>query len=284
MNELVRNDQGKEIVGEQEKQLQSTIAREVEETRLRMMVAQKNRRRMVEVDEDITYVCKKFKMGEKAMYVYPRGGQTITGPSVHLAKEIATVYGHIDFGYRETKINDEEVRVETYCVDLQNNIKESRTFTVHLSRFTKKNGKTILTDPRDQYELVANYAARRVRACILGVIPSHIIDRAIEVCENTLREGDGKMSHDQRIEKMVAVFRELKVGVEDLEQRLGHKIEATIPAELVALQKIFTSLRDGASSRGDWFEAYVKTDSGKVADLNEKLKSKPEEKSEAKKK
>jgi len=39
-----------------------------------------------------------------------------------------------------------------------------------------------------------------------------------------------------------------------LEQRLGHKLEATIEQELVGLRKIFVSLKDGMSKREDWFD------------------------------
>ena len=72
-------------------------------------------------------------------------------------------------------------------------------------RYSKK-GKQILTDPRDIYEVVANNGARRLRACILGVIPGDVIEAAMEQCSITL-----KANADVSIEglkKIAIIFQE----------------------------------------------------------------------------
>ena len=119
-------------------------------------------------------------------------------------------------------------------------------------RFTKKGTKS-LTDPRDIYEHTANFAARRLRACILGVIPQDIIDEAQDACEATLKSGDGVPLED-RIRKMLVAFDGVGVTKELIEKRIGHNSESINATELVGLQKIFISLRDGMSKRGDWFD------------------------------
>ena len=280
-NQEENNLENNELVEVKTGELESTISREIEEVKVRMLVAQSKPRRIITVSENIQYVCKKYKMAERAMYSYPKGGITVTGPSIHLAKELANLYGHIDYGYRETVISATEVRVEAYCVDLQSNVKETRTFTVNLFRDTTR-GPVKLTSERDKYEHVANFASRRVRACILGVIPSYFVEEAIETCDATLRKGDGNTSFEESIQIMIKAFKPLGVNVEDIEERLGHKVEAMAPSELVTFKNIYTAIKDGASDRSAWFKAYKKSDSDseKMDKFNDKLNKKETETTE----
>jgi hypothetical protein len=57
-----------------------------------------------------------------------------------------------------------------------------------------------------------------------------------------------------QIRKMVLAFDDLGVKVEHLEKRLGHKLDATIPQEIVTLKGIYKSLKDGMAAREDFFE------------------------------
>jgi len=43
-----------------------------------------------------------------------------------------------------------------------------------------------LEDPRDIYELTANMGARRLRACVLGIVPGDVVESAVDQCERTL--------------------------------------------------------------------------------------------------
>jgi hypothetical protein len=58
---------------------------------------------------------------------------------------------------------DGESAVLAYAWDLQTNTRQAKTFTVAHVRDTKQ-GRKDLTDARDVYEVVANSAARRLRA------------------------------------------------------------------------------------------------------------------------
>ena len=119
-------------------------------------------------------------------------------------------------------------------------------------RYTKK-GSYDLEDPRDIYEIVANKGARRLRACILGVIPGDIVDEAVQECNKTLK-GNQKRPTAELILSMIEQFKGFGVGLEMLEKRLGHKLnESTTRTEIVALGKIYNSLKDGMSKPEDWF-------------------------------
>lgn len=206
--------------------------------------------------------CKRPFLAEQAMYAYPRGNQTVTGPSIRLAEVLAQSWGNMDVGVRELSQANGESVAEAYAIDLQTNTRVTKVFKVPHIRYTKK-GSTKLTDPRDIYELVANQGSRRMRACILAVIPGDVVEAAVSQCEKTLVEGKEPIA--DRIRKMVIQFDELGVKPSHLEQRLGHSLDATIPTELVKLIAIYKSLRDGQAKREDYFEM------GAASDTNEKI-------------
>ena len=143
--------------------------------------------------------------------------------------------------------------VMTYAWDLETNTRQIKQFTVKHSRYSKSGGVTKLTDPRDIYEMTASQGARRLRACILGVLPSDLLDAAIDECEKTLR-GDNKEPLSDRIRACVAKFAEIGVTQEMIEKRFNHNIEAIDVHELVALGKIFNSLRDNMAKIEEFFE------------------------------
>jgi hypothetical protein len=197
--------------------------------------------------------CKRRTLAEQALYAYPKGGQTVTGPSIRLAEMLAQNWGNVDFGIIELEQRDGESTVMSYAWDLETNTRQTKIFTVKHERHTRK-GSYALTDPREIYELTANQGARRLRACILGVIPGDVVDAAVTECEKTMAGNNAEPLVD-RIRKMVTAFAELGVTQDMIERRLAHKIDATAEPELVSLKKIYRSLKDGMAGVADFFEA-----------------------------
>lgn len=146
-----------------------------------------------------------------------------------------------------------ESQVMAYAWDLETNTRQSKIFSVKHVRTTKK-GSYNLTDPRDIYELVANQGARRVRACILGLIPGDVIEAAVNQCNKTLLEGEKKPVQDITRE-MLGIFEEqFGVPQESIEKYIGCKAEAFSMNDLVRLKKVYRSLHDGMAKREDYFE------------------------------
>lgn len=254
---------------------QSHNTRSLQEIQIRMAAAYKFPRNVQQCLIEIDQTCKRFKFAETAMYAYPRGGQLVEGPSIRLAECIAYSWGHIDFGFVELETTNDSILIEAYAWDLQKNVKQSRVFRIKNERHTRK-GKTKLDDPRDIYENFANLAARRLRAAVLAIVPNWVVAEAVEVCQKTL-ENPSRGTIDERINTMVKAFADMKVDIEMLEKRLGHKITATTAQELATLQKIYVSLRDGMSSREQWFE-FDKPRA--TSDLNDKFNQLKESSSE----
>lgn len=226
-------------------------SRAVAEVQAQYVIAKKFPR-----DENASFMrimraCERPFLAEQAMYAYPRGGQLVTGPSIRLAEAMAQSWGNIDCGIREISQSDGMSVAEAYAIDLETNTRICKTFHVPHSRDTKQ-GKKRLTDSRDIYELVANQGARRLRACILGVIPGDVIDAAVSQCGKTLESSDVPMA--DQIRKLVLAFDELGVKPDHIEKRLGHQLDATIPQEIVTLRGIYKSIKDGMADRSQFFD------------------------------
>jgi hypothetical protein len=110
-----------------------------------------------------------------------------------------------------------------------------------------------LTDERDIYELIANSAQRRKRACLIAVIPSDVIEAAVEQCEETLTANvDTSVAG---LKKMLTAFAEFQVTQAQIEARIQCRLEAISPGQVAQLSKIYTSLKDGMSVPSQWFRA-----------------------------
>lgn len=239
-------------------------SREVAEVQAAMAIAKRFPRDPIVAMDRILQSCTRPSLAEGALYSYSRGGQEITGPSIRLAEVAAQTWGNVQFGIRELEQRRGESTVEAYAWDLETNTKQSKVFQVRHERHTKKGTKD-LDDPRDIYELVANQGARRMRACILGVIPGDVIEAAVKQCEVTLKSSAD--TSPDAMKKLVDAFKGVGVTKDQIEKHIQCRLDAIRPAQVVHLRKIFASLRDGMSVASDWFDARV----GSAAALNEAL-------------
>lgn len=225
--------------------------RAIAEVHAAMVIARSNPRDPVAAVDRILNACTRPTLAEKALYSYSRGGTDITGPSIRLAEAVAQQWGNMQFGIREVEQRGDMSTVQAFAWDVETNTRREVTFQVPLIRHTKK-GAYRLEDPRDIYEMVANQGARRLRACILSVIPGDVIEAAVNQCEATLHAKAD--TGPEAIQKIIAAFAEFKVTREQIEVRIQRRIDAIQPAQVVSLKKIYVSLRDGMSTPADWFD------------------------------
>lgn len=255
----------------QENLLQVSEGRAVAEVQAAFVIAKRFPRNESESYARIINACKRPFLAEKSLYAYPRGGTLVQGPSIRLAEAMAQAWGNLDCGVREVSQQDGVSIAEAYAIDLQTNTRVAKTFHVPHFRDTKK-GRIKLTDSRDVYEAIANQGARRLRACILAVIPGDITEAAVEQCKRTMTTHDVTLS--EQIKKLVIAFDEVGVKVEHLEKRLGHNLDATIAQEIVTLRSIYRSIKDGMSDRSDFFDIASKSVEDAREQVLEALKQK----------
>lgn len=225
--------------------VESESQRAIAEVKAAIMLAKQFPRDHVEATDRILSACCRPTLAESAVYSYTRGGAEVTGPSIRLAEAIAQNWGNLQFGIRELSQAGGKSTVEAFCWDVETNTRQVKVFEVPHIRHTRQGAK-LLTDPRDIYEMVANQGARRLRACILGVVPGDVVDAAVTQCETTLRTKvdvtpDG-------IRALLGAFQEIGVSAEQIAQKIGHKVDSIVPAEIVRLRKIFRGIKDGYST------------------------------------
>lgn len=229
------------------------VSRQAQEVQAAMVIAKKFPRNEFESFNRVMQACKRKGLAEQAMYEYPRGGTKVTGPSIRLAEAVAQNWGNIDFGITELEQRSGESQVMAYAWDLETNTRQTKIFSVPHIRATKQGNKA-LTDPRDIYELVANQGARRLRACILGVIPGDVIDSAIAQCEITLADSNGNVPLEDLIRSVTGTFQEkYGVTIPMLEAYIGCQVKSFTMNDLIRLKRVYKSLEDGMAKREDYF-------------------------------
>ncbi|MDC3414297.1 hypothetical protein [Terrihalobacillus insolitus] len=236
---------------------QASSSREMEEVKGQIFMAKQFPRNIYQSEQRILDNCKRPALAEVAVYSYPRGGTKVEGPSIRLAEVLAQNWGNLSFGVKELEQREGESVAMAYAWDLETNVRQEKIFTVKHSRKAKGTIKK-LDDPRDIYELVANNGARRVRACVLGIIPGDIVDKAVEECNRTMQGGNKEPLKDRVGNALIAFKDKYRVTQEQIEERFGYNISAFTERDLVDLVKIFNSLKDGMSKVEDWFSKEVK--------------------------
>lgn len=231
---------------------EAMVSRQAQEVQAAMVVAKRFPRDEYQAFMKIQEACKRKTLAESAIYQYPRGGTKVQGPSIRLAEVLAQNWGNIDFGIMELEQKLGESTVMAYAWDLETNTRQTKIFAVKHQR--KAKGKVNdLDDPRDVYEMVANQGARRMRACILGIIPGDVTEAAIKACNETLATGHDKPIKE-RIKEMLKKFDEFKVGKEMVEGYIGYSVDSFNEQDIVKLRGVYNSLKDGLSKREDYFD------------------------------
>lgn len=233
----------------------------VVETLASIWIAKQMPRDLALVTQRVNESCARYSLASIATYAYTRGNSTVTGPSIRLAEVLMQAWGNLEAGWRKVaqhfdpKGNDgkgcQVAECTAWAWDKETNTKSEIAFDVPLVRETKQGNKA-LTSERDIYEFCANMASRRMRACILRIIPGWMVDEAMEKITATLERGDGKPLAD-RVRSMVANFGEYGVTSEMIEAKLGHSVKETTRQELVALGREFNAIRDGVERVKDVF-------------------------------
>jgi hypothetical protein len=205
--------------------------------------------------------CGRLSFAEIATYSFPRGGQTITGPSVYFAREAARIWGNISYGVRFVDSDLDTVRLRGFAHDLETNTHHEFEDEAQktIQRKDKRTGETkwIEADERELRELQNRRGAILERNCILKIIPSDIIESAIDECRKTLKKAtEGKLgvSREEQIKKLTIAFMKHGVSAEQIERWAERKLSELTTEQIAELRQIHNSIKDGNSSPAEHFE------------------------------
>lgn len=241
---------------------QGTVAieasRAIAEAQSKLFIAKQFPRDESEAMNKMKRACSRMSLATKAFYSFPRGGQTVTGPTIRFAEELARCWGNIDYGIKELSQDDGKSELQAYAWDLETNTQSVQNFTnPHKREKNDKKTKQVvmedLTSQRDIYENNANMATRRLRARILAVLPAWFVDDAILACQATLK-GDGKASFEERKTNLITEFDRLGVDAATLKRYLKHDAMDMDTDEFIHLIGVFNSIKTGERKAKEWFD------------------------------
>ena len=234
-------------------------------------IAKQFPRNLAEVTLRMKQACDQPKLAQSATYSYPRGNTTVTGPSIRLAEALIGAWGNAEAGWKEVARHWDPKGADgsgcnvseclAYCFDKETNVRREIAFSVPHTRDKNEyeGGRKVmkrvaLDSERDIYELCANMASRRIRACILQVLPGWLTDEAMEAVKIT-QENGFKRSKDDILRSLEANFLVYGVTRARLEARLGHKLEEMSVNELRDLSNVYNGIVEGVRKVRDEFPA-----------------------------
>jgi hypothetical protein len=236
---------------------QGTVAieasRAIAEAQGKLVIAKRFPRNEVAAYAKAMEACQRPSMAAKAFYSFPRGNQTVSGPTIRFAEELARCWGNIDYGIKELSQDDGKSEMQAYAWDLETNAQSVQNFT---NPHQREQGKKMvaLTSQRDIYENNANMATRRLRSRILAILPSWFVEDAIEECKKTLA-GQNDMPLIDRVKRMVIQFAKLGVTQDQIEKRLKRKVDTMNADDFTEFIGIFNAIKQGESKIAEWFES-----------------------------
>jgi hypothetical protein len=194
------------------------------------------------VDNALAIVTMDPAIAATCNYAVPRGGKKVSGPSVHLAKIIAQVWGNMRIDAKVVDIDQARITSESVCWDLESNLavktQIKRSITGKTGRFSE-----------DMITVTGNAAnSIALRNAILSVIPKGIVDKVYNAAKQTIT---GDVSDKNKlIAKRVEVFAGLRdaFGVSDKEILFAvgkAAIDFVDADDIITLVGVGQAIRDG---------------------------------------
>ena len=243
------------VLSQLDKINQGTVAieasRAIAEAQGKLIIAKRFPRDEVAAYAKAMEACQRPTMAEKAFYSFPRAGQTIEGPTIRFAEELARCWGNIDYGIKELSQDDGKSEMQAYAWDLETNAQSVQNFT---NPHQREQGKKMvqLTSQRDIYENTATMATRRLRSRILAILPAWFVEDAIAECKRTIA-GRNDAPLIDRVKKMVVQFAKLGVSQEQIERRLKRKVDTMTADDFTEYLGIYNAIKGGESKIAEWF-------------------------------
>lgn len=225
-------------------------SRAVAEVQAAVVVAQQVPRDMGRVLADMRDACGRTALAQRAFYSVPNRGN---GASVHLARELARIWGNFQHGVQELRRDDDhgESEIKAFAWDVQANAHNSRTFIVPHARMARKQREK-LVDLGDIYNNNQNVGARALRECIFAVLPTWFREEAEALCRQTLEHGEGKPLNE-RVDEVVKTFGSLGIKPDAIEAKLGKTRTSWTPRDVAELIVIGRSIRNGETTKDEAF-------------------------------
>jgi hypothetical protein len=230
------------------------MSRAAAEVLAAIQVAQAVPRDIFAARQEMQEACSQLGLARRAFFAFPRAGQTVSGPTIHLAQELARIWRNTQYGMKQLRVDEiaGETELEAFAWDVQTNTRNSTTIVIP-HRMDTKQGPKQLTDARDIYENNANMGSRRMRSSIYRILPKWFTDEAEEICRATVRAGESGIRFDQRVEILVKELGRGGVQLRRIEDKVGRKRAEWTTDDVVDLEIILGTLKRGEIKRDEAF-------------------------------
>lgn len=205
------------------------------------------------IDEIVALVTMDKETAATCTYSLPRGGKSISGPSVHLAKIIAQSWGNMRVEAKVVDIGQKQITSQAIAFDLEKNL--AIKVEVKRSIWSSRNGRY-----NDDMITVTGNAANAIalRNAVYAVVPRGVVDKAYNAAKRTIT---GDVSDEDKLvakrKKVVDALRDTyKVTEDEILGAIGKAALAHITADdLVTLIGIGQAIKDGDISVDNAFRA-----------------------------
>lgn len=205
------------------------------------------------IDNSIVLVTMDIETAQTCTYSLPRGGKTITGASVHLAKILAQNWGNMRVEAKVVDIGGKVITSQAIAFDLENNL----AIKVEVKRsICDRYGKRF----SDDMIVVTGNACNAIamRNAILSVIPRAVVDKVYAEAKKTIT---GDISDKTKLmakrKQVMDGFRDV-YGVSEAEvlkvinKASVEHIDADVLMELIGLAQ---AIKDGDTSVEETFRS-----------------------------
>lgn len=222
------------------------------------------------VDNAIAIAAMDSETASTCTYSVPRGGKAITGPSVHLAKIIAQVWGNMRIEAKVVDTDSKNVTCQAIAFDLESNV--AMKVEVKRSILTKYGRMT-----EDMIVVTGNAGnAIALRNAIFAVVPKAVTDKVYKAAMQTITGdiSDATKLLKKRKQVIDALSQTYSVTEAEILGAVGKSaIDHIGQEEIVVLIGIGTAIKDGDTTVDQAFRGGkntgVKTEAAK--DLTETL-------------
>lgn len=199
------------------------------------------------IEKMIEVATKNDEIAASCFYHIPRDGKTISGPSVALARIVASSWKHIRAASRIVDEGDKHIVAQATCHDLENNVAISREVRV---RITRKDGTRY---NEDMIATTANAAcSKALRSAIFDIVPVSVIGEVVEAVVK-VAAGDEKTLSARRV-AMMQHFTKIGAPQARVLAAIGRRSVDDITLEDMAVLRGFANaIKDGEAKIDDCF-------------------------------
>jgi len=223
-----------------------------------------------EARDRILHACKRPGFAERVEFSKPVAGRSIKGPSIRFAELALREWGNIMTDVQVLYEDDAVRRTKVQVIDLETNASFSKEIQIskHVERKNAKDreiisermntsGEKVFIVKATEDELHNKEAAaisKALRNEGLRVIPSDIIDEALDTARRTLSDRD-KKDPDAAKKAVLDSFSSIGIRPREIQRFLKHDTGSITAAELQELRGIYRAIRDGEAKWSDYLEA-----------------------------